>query len=97
MRFALFALANLIFVDAAFAAEGAVATSGFTNGAMAAIGMGGAAIGGALGQAKVASAMLDGISRNPGASGSMFTPFIIGMALVESLVILAFVIAIGLK
>ena len=87
MRLALIALANLLFVEAAFAAEGAAAAGGITDGALAAIGIGIAVFGGALGQSKVASAILDGISRNPGASGSMQTPFFIGMALIESLVI----------
>ena len=52
-----------------------------------------AALGGALGQAKIAAAALDGIARNPAAQGKIFTPMIIGLALVESLVIYAFVIA----
>ncbi|MBN2343586.1 MAG: ATP synthase F0 subunit C [Deltaproteobacteria bacterium] len=52
-----------------------------------------AALGGALGQGKAASAALEGIARNPNASGKIFTPFILGMALIESLVIYALVIA----
>ena len=52
-----------------------------------------AAIGGALGQGKTASAALDGIARNPAAQGKIFTPMIIGLALIESLVIYAFVIS----
>jgi F-type H+-transporting ATPase subunit c len=52
-----------------------------------------AAFGGALGQAKTAVAALDGIARNPAAQGKIFTPMIIGLALIESLVIYAFVIA----
>jgi F-type H+-transporting ATPase subunit c len=52
-----------------------------------------AAFGGALGQGKAASAALDGIARNPNASGRIFTPFILALALIESLVIYALVIA----
>lgn len=52
-----------------------------------------AAFGGALGQAKTAAAALEGIARNPAAQGKIFTPMIIGLALIESLVIYAFVIA----
>lgn len=54
-----------------------------------AVGIGLAVFGGAMAQGKVASTALDGISRNPGASGQMQTPLILGLALVESLVILA--------
>jgi len=53
-----------------------------------------AAFGGALGQGKAAVAALEGIARNPAASGKLFTPMILGLALIESLVIYAFVIAI---
>ncbi len=52
-----------------------------------------AAFGGALGQGKAAAAALEGIARNPGASGKIFAPMIIGLALIESLVIYALVIA----
>lgn len=52
-----------------------------------------AALGGAIGQGIAAGSALDGIARNPAASGKIFTPFIIAMALIESLVILGFVVA----
>ncbi len=60
-------------------------------GAFLALGL--AAFGGALGQAKAAAAALDGIARNPSASGKIFVPMVIGLALIESLVLYAFVIA----
>ncbi len=53
-----------------------------------------AAFGGALGQGRAASSALDGIARNPGARDSVFTPFILALALIESLVIYALIIAI---
>ncbi len=53
-----------------------------------------AALGGAFGQARAAAAALEGIARNPGSAGKLFTPLILGLALIESLVIYAFVIAI---
>jgi len=53
-----------------------------------------AAFGGALAQGRAASAALEGIARNPGAASKIQTPMIIGLALIESLVIYAFVIAI---
>src|SRR3989338_7001522 len=52
-----------------------------------------AAFGGALGQGRAAAAALEGISRNPGAAGKVQTPMIIALALIESLVIYALVIA----
>lgn len=52
-----------------------------------------AAFGGALGQGKAAAATLEGIARNPGAAGKMFVPMILALALIESLVIYALVIA----
>lgn len=52
-----------------------------------------AAFGGALGQSRAATAALEGIARNPGASGKVQTPMIIALALIESLVIYALVIA----
>jgi len=52
-----------------------------------------AAFGGALGQGRAIAAALDGIARNPNAAGRIQTPMIIGLALIESLVIYAFVIA----
>jgi F-type H+-transporting ATPase subunit c len=59
----------------------------------AGIGMGIAAFGGALGQGKAAAAALEGIARNPSASDKLFTPMILGLALIESLVIYSLVIS----
>lgn len=55
--------------------------------------LGMAALGGTLGQGKIGAAAMDGIARNPQAGKDMFTPMMIGLALVESLVILAFALA----
>jgi F-type H+-transporting ATPase subunit c len=52
-----------------------------------------AAFGGALGQARAAATALEGIARNPGAADKLFTPMILGLALIESLVIYALIIA----
>lgn len=83
------ALVLLTFATPALADDG-----GKGNIAMAAgLAIGAAAIGGALGQGKAAAAALEGIARNPQASGKLFTPMIIGLALIESLVIYALVIA----
>jgi F-type H+-transporting ATPase subunit c len=52
-----------------------------------------AVLGGALGQGRAAAAALEGISRNPGAAARIQTPMILGLALIESLVLFALVIA----
>ena len=59
----------------------------------AAIAISVAAFGGALGQGRAAAAALEGIARNPNASGKLLVPMILGLALIESLVIYALVIA----
>ena len=79
----------------ALAGEGGVAIEVQTWIAIAApFGIAIAAFGGALAQGRAASAALEGIARNPGAASKIQTPMIIGLALIESLVIYAFVIAI---
>jgi len=70
--------------DNHFTADGWIALA-------AGLGLGLAAIGGALGQGKAAAAALEGIARNPGAADKLFTPFILALALIESLVIYALV------
>ncbi len=91
---AFLAVAAVMFLSpAAFAADGLEPGHGGGIAAIAAgIGLGIAVLGGALGQGKAASAMLEGLARNPGASDKMFTPFILGMVLIESLVIYSLVI-----
>jgi F-type H+-transporting ATPase subunit c len=60
------------------------------------IGIGIAAFGGAVGQGKAIASALDGIGRNPGASGKILTPMIIGLAMIESLVIYSLVVSLML-
>ncbi|MFT3698873.1 MAG: ATP synthase F0 subunit C [Kofleriaceae bacterium] len=52
-----------------------------------------AALGGSIGQGRAAGAALEGIARNPGAAGQIRGPMILGLALIESLVIYALIIA----
>ena len=54
-------------------------------------------LGGALGQGKTASAALEGIARNPQAAPKVQTPMIIALAMTESLVLFALVIAFFLQ
>jgi F-type H+-transporting ATPase subunit c len=85
----------------AFAQDDHAGSNSFDVRAWAAIGAGIAiglgVLGGALGQGRAAAAALEGISRNPGASARIQTPMILGLALIESLVLLAFVVAFFLR
>jgi len=76
----------------AFAQDGSGGNMGYiAMGAAIAIAV--AALGGALGQGKIGGSAVEGIARNPKASKEMFVPMILGLVLIESLVIYAFVIA----
>jgi F-type H+-transporting ATPase subunit c len=48
---------------------------------------------GALGQSRIAASAVEGAARNPGAAGRIQIMMIIGLALIESLVLFALVIA----
>jgi F-type H+-transporting ATPase subunit c len=83
----------------AAAAPGVAASVGSSVGwAALAVGflMGIAVLGGTLGQSRAATAALDGIARNPAASGKLTVPLILSLALMESLVLFAFVIGLQL-
>jgi F-type H+-transporting ATPase subunit c len=88
----------MLVATAAFAQEAGGATaihlSRSLNAVAAGFGIALAAFGGALGQGRTASTALDGIARNPGAADKIFTPMILGLALIESLVIYSLIISI---
>ena len=89
---ALLMIASPAFAQGAAAAGGSNDYLGMVGlGAGLAIGLG--AFGCGMGQGRAAAAALEGIARNPQASDKIFTPMIIGLALIESLVIYALVIA----
>lgn len=56
-----------------------------------------AVLGGTMGQGRAAAAALDGIARNPGAAGKFTVPLILSLALMESLVLFAFLISLFLQ
>jgi len=74
-----FVLAQEVIGEAAMAVD--------WKGPATAIALGIAATGGALGQGRAISAALEGIARNPSAQDKIFTPMILGLAFIESLVI----------
>jgi F-type H+-transporting ATPase subunit c len=89
----------LLATATAFAQEAAASNSndvGKFAALAAGLGMAIAATGCGLGQGRAAAAALDGIARNPNAADKLFTPMILGLALIESLAIYALVIAIML-
>ncbi len=75
----------------AFAQDGGI---GMGSGIGAGIAIGGAGLGCGIGQGLTAGNTTQAIARNPGAAGAMFTNFILGMVLIESIAIYGLVIAI---
>lgn len=86
----LIAIALFVGADPAYAAEEGGAGIG-ALGAGLAVGI--AALGCGLGQGKAVGSALDSIGRNPGAAGQIFTPMILGLVFMETLTILALVVA----
>lgn len=93
---------TLLAASSAFAQEGAVASSAAAVSVGGAVGwaalgtglmMGLAVFGGAFGQSKAANAALDGIARNPSAAKDIRGNLILALALMESLVLFALIIA----
>jgi F-type H+-transporting ATPase subunit c len=83
----------LLAVPAVFAQTGAAAGGGTNWGPIAAgFGMALAAVGGAYGQAKVASSACEGMARNPGAAGAIRASMILGLVFIETLALLTLVI-----
>ena len=82
---------SFLSIPAIFAQESVSVGAYAALGAGLAIGI--AALGGGIGQGIASSKALEGISRNPGAANKIFVPMIIGLALIESLVIYALLIA----
>jgi F-type H+-transporting ATPase subunit c len=91
----------LVFLPAlAFAQEGSASNKHDANSWLAAatgFAIGIAALGGTMSQGRATAAALEGISRNPGAAARIQTPMILGLALIESLVLLSWVIAFFLQ
>jgi len=96
-RFASFALALVVLAPAMALAEGTGTTGGWGNEGLIAIAtaltMGAGAAFGTLSQSRAATAALEGIARNPSAAGDIRGTMILGLALIESLVLFAFVIS----
>src|SRR5687768_10130332 len=95
-KFVLIALVLVLSASAVFAQEAVTTTTSnpVRWGAIsAAFVLGIAAAAGAIGQSRAIVAACEGIARNPGAAGAIRLAMIIGLALIESLVIYALIIA----
>jgi F-type H+-transporting ATPase subunit c len=86
-----FVLMPVVAMAQEHAAAGGDSTWGYALGAGLAIGLAGLGCG--IGQGLTAGNTTAGIARNPGAAGAMFTNFILGMVLIESISIYGLVIA----
>jgi len=98
LRLALGVLVSLLLASTALAAEPAGAAAGlgsfFSYAVMAAgFGMGIAAFGTGIGQGLAIQKSVEGIARNPEASGKITVTMLIGLAMIESLAIYALVVA----
>ena len=91
-KIALLASAFVMTASAAFAADAAPAASGLNAAVAALFAIAIAAFGGSIGMGLSISRAVEGIARNPEASGKIMTTMIIGLALIESLAIYTLVI-----
>ncbi|MCT7546299.1 F0F1 ATP synthase subunit C [Aliarcobacter cryaerophilus] len=85
----------LAFAGFAFSADAAVANETLKAYSVVAagIGLGLAALGGAIGMGNTAAATIAGTARNPGLGGKLMTTMFIALAMIEAQVIYALVIA----
>lgn len=88
----LFAMAALLLMSGDAYAQEAGGSSNMGSG----ITMGLAVLGGTLAQGMAAKGMYESVSRNPQAAGALNTPFILGLAFIESLCLFALVVAFGI-
>jgi F-type H+-transporting ATPase subunit c len=92
--FLLAVTAMLVLAPVTFAQGGGAAVPSGTDWIdfAAALALGIAAAGGGLGQGKATAAACESTARNPGAAGPIRNAFIIGVALIESLVLYVLVV-----
>lgn len=91
-------IATLLVAVAAFAQESAAGATGDSSALgfkylAAGLSIGIAAFGCALAQGRTVGSAVEGIARNPGAANKIFTPMILGLAIIESLAIYALVVS----
>ncbi len=91
----LFAVCSWLLSDPAFALAAEQGGAGLSAlaGGLGGLGLGIAAFGVGLGQGRATAAAMESIGRNPNSSDRIFTPLVLGLALMEALALYAFVIA----
>jgi F-type H+-transporting ATPase subunit c len=92
VRIALWSLCLALVPFAAFAQDGGAGGGPGLLAIGAGLAIGLAGLGCGIGQGLTAGNAAAGIARNPGASGTMFTSFILGMVLIESISIYGLVV-----
>ena len=92
MVFALMLIASAAFAEEAAAVDGGKFAFFGTVAAASAIGIGIAALGTGIGMGLGIGRAVEGIARNPEASGKIMTTMIVGLALIESLAIYTLVV-----
>jgi F-type H+-transporting ATPase subunit c len=94
-------LGALVIIHPAWAAETGEGGAGLWYKGLialaAGLGLGLAAFGAALGQGRATAAAMESIGRNPNSADRIFTPLIVGLALMEALALYALVIAFFLQ
>src|ERR1700674_1912577 len=87
-------VAVMMIAPAAFAQGGAAGEKGPLNPSTLALAAGFwagiAAVGGGLGQGRIAAAACEGIARNPGAAGGVRAAMLLGLVFVETLTLFTF-------
>lgn len=88
----------MVIAPAAFAQGGAAGEKAPLNPTTLALaagfGVAIAAVGGGLGQGRIAAAACEGIARNPGAAGGVRAAMLLGLVFVETLTLFTFVVGI---
>ncbi len=96
LRRVFFAVGVVLLANPAFADVAGEGGGGWHRGLIAlaaGLGPGIAAVGAGLGQGRATAAALESIGRNPNSADRIFTPLIVGLALMEALALYALVIA----
>jgi F-type H+-transporting ATPase subunit c len=100
VRLTLAVLGVLLLVHPAFAesaAEGGGSLASGLTALAAGLGLGIAALGVGLAQGRATAAAMESIGRNPNSADRIFTPLLLGLALMEALALYMFVIAFFLQ
>ena len=93
-------LGVIVFAHPAWAETTGGGGGGWQSGLIAlaaGLGLGIAAFGAALGQGRATAAAMESIGRNPNSAERIFTPLIVGLALMEALALYALVISFFLQ